>query len=191
MLDRLSVYFADSKELLAQIALLTLTVFATIAALRVLARYLSEQAKRPHFDDRRLNAISKLGRALILIVAIGLFSNILGFGVEGIFLATSSLFALIGIAFFAVWSILSNVTSSVILYFSFPFRIGDRISIENAPDQAGILKDITLFYLRIETDKGAIVSVPANVAMQRIITTEKAGSSALAAGEEEPAEIRG
>lgn len=191
MLDRLSAYFADSKELLAQIALLSLTVFATLAALRVLGRYLSEKAKRPHFDDRRLNAISKLGRGLILVVALALCSNILGFGVEGIFVATSSLFALIGIAFFAVWSILSNVTSSVILYFSFPFRIGDRISIENAPEQAGILRDITLFYLKIETDKGAIVSVPANVAMQRIITTEKPGSRALAKTEEASAEIRG
>src|SRR5690606_17086718 len=111
------------------------------------------------------------GRVLILLVAFAICSSILGFGVEGIFVATSSMFALIGIAFFAVWSILSNVTSSVILYFSFPFRIGDRIMIEGEPKHAGALRDITLFYLKIETDEGRIVSVPANVAMQKIITT--------------------
>src|SRR5699024_5955785 len=45
----------------------------------------------------------------------------------GLFL--SSIFAVIGIAFFAQWSILSNITSGIIMFFTFPYKIGDFIKI--------------------------------------------------------------
>ena len=36
-----------------------------------------------------------------------------------------------GVAMFAQWSILSNITSGIILFFSFPFKIGDLILIHD------------------------------------------------------------
>ena len=33
----------------------------------------------------------------------------------------SSIFAVIGVAFFAQWSILSNITAGVVMFFSFPY----------------------------------------------------------------------
>ncbi len=43
----------------------------------------------------------------------------------------SSVFAILGIALFAIWSILSNVTSGIIMFFSFPYKVGDKVSIHD------------------------------------------------------------
>jgi MscS family membrane protein len=47
---------------------------------------------------------------------------ILGAKTSDITLVFSSVFAVIGIALFAIWSILSNITSGVIMFFSFPLQ---------------------------------------------------------------------
>ncbi len=177
MNERIEELIVNSQPSLVQTGLVILTIILTLFFRRLFKRYLLRAAPRRHFDERRVNAISKLGQALIIAIAVAVVSNVLGFGIQGIVVATSSLFALVGIAFFAVWSILSNVTSSIIIYFTFPFRIGDRIQIENEPSFSGVLKDITLFYLRVQTDDGEIIAIPANVAIQKIIITRRRGST--------------
>ena len=66
------------------------------------------------------------GISIIATVAIIL---IWGVNIKELGLIFSSIFAVIGVALFAQWSILSNVTAGIILFFSFPFKIGDRIKI--------------------------------------------------------------
>lgn len=164
-------FLISSRVVLIRAGLIVATVFATLLARRIYKRYIANAAPRRNFDERQINALSKLGQGILFLSAIAVISYIMGFGIQGIVVATSSLFALIGVAFFAVWSLLSNITASIIIYFTFPFRIGDHVLIENEPSFSGILKDITLFYLRIQNEDGDIISIPANVAMQKIITT--------------------
>ncbi|MBC2607009.1 mechanosensitive ion channel family protein [Pelagicoccus albus] len=149
-----------------------LVIILTYVTVRLFRRYISLTGEKHHFAEQRTAGISKGGQTLIYIVSVGVISNVLGFGIQGIFLATSSFFALVGVAFFANWSILSNVTASVLLYFTFPYRIGDRLSVENEPKYNGILKDVTIMYLKIKTDGGSYVTLPSNVAIQKIITIQ-------------------
>jgi small-conductance mechanosensitive channel len=80
----------------------------------------------------------------------------------------SSVFAVIGVAMFATWSILSNVTAGIILFFSFPFKIGDRIRILDSdfPEEADIL-DIKAFHLYLKKDNGELVTYPNNLLLQK------------------------
>lgn len=57
-----------------------------------------------------------------ILVAISLIV-IWGVETKDILFTVSSIATVIGVAFFAQWSILSNITSGMILFFSFPFRI--------------------------------------------------------------------
>ncbi|MFN9322107.1 MAG: mechanosensitive ion channel domain-containing protein, partial [Chitinophagales bacterium] len=41
----------------------------------------------------------------------------------------STVLTALGIAFFAQWSLLSNITSSIILFFNHPMKLGDTIKI--------------------------------------------------------------
>jgi len=75
----------------------------------------------------------------------------------------SSAFAVIGVAIFAQWSILSNVTAGIILYFSFPFKIGDRIKIlDKEMEHEGnyIIEDIKAFHIHLRNDKSELLTYP-------------------------------
>ncbi|MDP2159449.1 MAG: mechanosensitive ion channel, partial [Flavobacterium sp.] len=87
---------------------------------------------------------------------------------ENIVLVTSSIFAVIGVAMFAQWSILSNVTSGVILFFSAPFRIGDTIKIHDKdfPIEAEI-EDIRGFHTYLKTKEGEIITYPNSLLLQK------------------------
>ncbi|WP_234423373.1 MULTISPECIES: mechanosensitive ion channel domain-containing protein [Aquimarina] len=80
----------------------------------------------------------------------------------------SSVLAVLGIAFFAQWSILSNLTASIILFFSHPVRIGDRIRVLDKDfDWTGEVKDITGFYLFMITDHGENITLPTSMVIQK------------------------
>ncbi|MCB0374314.1 MAG: mechanosensitive ion channel family protein [Sinomicrobium sp.] len=92
----------------------------------------------------------------------------------------SSVFAVLGVALFAQWSILSNVTSGVILFFSFPFKIGDRIEIMDSgfPSEA-VIEDIRAFHIHLRTDEGRLITYPNNLLLQKgviVINNSKTGS---------------
>lgn len=171
MKENILNFISDTSSGLIKTGVTLLVIILTYFSIRLYRRYIDHTSERHHFAPQRSNSISKAGQALIYIVSIGIVSNVLGFGIQGIFIATSSFFAMVGIAFFAHWSILSNITASIILYFTFPYRIGDRLLIENEPKYSGILKDVTLMYLKIQTDGGSYITLPANVAIQKFITT--------------------
>ncbi len=80
----------------------------------------------------------------------------------------SSVLAVLGIAFFAQWSILSNLTASAILFFNHPVRIGDRIKVLDKDfEWIGEVKDITGFYLFIKTDSDENIILPNSMVVQK------------------------
>ena len=80
----------------------------------------------------------------------------------------SSVLAVLGVGFFAQWSILSNLTASFILFFYHPIRIGHRIKIiDKDYNWIGEVKNITAFYFFIKTDAGENISLPNSLVMQK------------------------
>ncbi len=102
--------------------------------------------------------------AVSYLIALGLTFGI-EYGELTVFL--SSLFAVIGIAMFAQWSILSNLTASLIIFFQFPYRIGDRVRILNADfDLTGVIEEISSFQVIIRHDKGDLMTFPNTLMLQ-------------------------
>jgi small-conductance mechanosensitive channel len=89
-------------------------------------------------------------------------------------LVLSSVFAVIGIALFAQWSILSNVTSGVIMFFTFPYKIGDYIKIhdKDVPCE-GIIEDIKTFHIILHTTDNEIVTYPNSMMLQKGVSIVK------------------
>lgn len=88
----------------------------------------------------------------------------------------SSVFAILGIALFANWSILSNVTSGVILFFSFPYKIGDTIRIiDNDIDkkEAYLIEDIKAYHIHLSNSKGDLLTYPNSLFLQKPIVLVK------------------
>ena len=104
---------------------------------------------------------------LFFLIFLIILSIIWGIDQKEILVFASSIFAIIGVALFAQWSILSNITSGVIIFFSFPYRIGDKVKILNKDYPVeGVIEDIALFYLFIKDDEGYLITIPNNIVLQ-------------------------
>jgi len=105
---------------------------------------------------------------IIYLIAGSALAFIWGFEFRQIVIALSSVLAVLGVGFFAQWSILSNLTASVILFFNHPIRIGDRITIiDKDYNYTGIIIDITGFFLFMRTDTGKNITIPTSIVMQK------------------------
>jgi small-conductance mechanosensitive channel len=85
-----------------------------------------------------------------------------------------SVLAVIGIALFAQWSILSNITSGVIIFFNYSVKIEVRIRIiENDHEIEGTISDIGLFFGTLKTSSTEYISIPNSVSLSKMIDTNR------------------
>jgi small-conductance mechanosensitive channel len=122
-------------------------------------------------NDARIKLISRYVTVTLFLIAILIETFVFGTELKELGLMFSSIFAVIGIGLFAVWSILSNITSGIIMFFSFPYKVGDKIEIHDKdfPIEA-IIEDIRAFHLHLRLDNGNLVTYPNNLILQRAVT---------------------
>ena len=114
-----------------------------------------------------VNATLKVSMAVLAIVAIGL---VIGVDKKQIGIFFGSMVALLGVALFAQWSILSNLTASVIVFFFFPYRVGDHINILDAENSiSGKIKEISLFHVILVDENDVIVTFPNSMVFQKAV----------------------
>ncbi|MEC8428752.1 MAG: mechanosensitive ion channel domain-containing protein, partial [Pseudomonadota bacterium] len=74
------------------------------------------------------------------------------------------------VALFAQWSLLSNATASIIVFFFFPYRAGNWVEIIDGDNTViGKIKEITLFHVIMLDDQGAIVTYPNSLVFQKAV----------------------
>lgn len=72
---------------------------------------------------------------------------------------------------FAQWSILSNITAGIVLFFSMPFRIGDEIEIidKDHPIKATI-ENVLTFTIHLRREEGDLVIMSNTQFLQKVIS---------------------
>jgi small-conductance mechanosensitive channel len=81
-----------------------------------------------------------------------------------------SVLAVIGIALFAQWSILSNITSGIIIFFIHPVKLDDTIAvIDKDYNIEGRVSDIGVFLVLLKTTDGEQITIPNNVFIQKMV----------------------
>ena len=82
-----------------------------------------------------------------------------------------SILTVVGVAFFAQWSILSNITSSIIIFFNHSVKINDVIIIMEGKEYEveGTVSDIGLFFVTLTTKENKEITLPNNVFIQKMI----------------------
>ncbi|MEL0650892.1 MULTISPECIES: mechanosensitive ion channel domain-containing protein [unclassified Algibacter] len=122
-------------------------------------------------NDARIRLIRRYITVTLFLIAILIESLIFGVEVRDLAVVFSSVFAVIGIALFAIWSILSNITSGIIMFFNFPYKVGDKIEIHDKdfPIKA-IIEDIRAFQIHLRLDNGNLVTYPNNLMLQKAVT---------------------
>ena len=127
--------------------------------------------KRSSINIARVKLISRYITVTLFFIAVLIEAIIFGVDPSQIALVFSSVFAVVGIGLFAIWSILSNITSGVIMFFSFPYKVGDKIKIhDNDFPVEAIIEDIGAFQLHLRLDNGNLVTYPNNLMLQKAVT---------------------
>lgn len=166
----MALIFDYTTELIATGILVILFIILRIISSKGVRRY----AKSSRTIEHRTNLVIKYIHLFINILAISALILIWGVQTKDIFIGLTSITTVVGVAMFAQWSILSNITSGIILFFSFPFKIGDviRIHDKDFPIEAEI-EDIGAFHVYLKTHDGEKVIYPNNLLLQKGISIMK------------------
>lgn len=104
---------------------------------------------------------------LAFVVVLGIIWEV---SLKGLSVYIASILTVVGVGLFATWSIVSNITASVILFFFFPFKIGSKVKIVDGDNSAeGEVIDLSLFSIQIKRLDGQYIYYPNNLAIQKSI----------------------
>lgn len=151
--------------------ILTLVVIGIYILPRILInRSIDRTVLNSSTKKARSKVLKKVIRMIILSICIAIILIIWGVEQEDIAVFIGSVLTVVGIALFAQWSILSNITSGVIVFFNHSVKLDDTIVIiDKDYEIEGRVSDIGLFFVILKTKEGEQISVPSNVFIQKMI----------------------
>ena len=122
------------------------------------------------FQKTRVIIINRIITFILYSTAIVIIAFIWGVDEKQLLVYISSFLTILGIAFFAQWSILSNITAGLILYINYPVKIGDSITVlEKDNNVSGEIRDIGAFFITLKTKEGELITMPNAMILQKNI----------------------
>ena len=155
------------KIIFTVIALLVILLISNI--LKQKAKEISKSKnlkKTRYFAIRRL--ISFLTFCFLLITIILIW----GINIKNLWISIAGIFAMIAVAFVAIWSLIGNVLAGIIIYFTTPFRIDDTIEVLPEGIKGRVLAINTFFSLIVDED-GNYINIPNSLFFQKFVRNIK------------------
>ncbi|KAE8175754.1 mechanosensitive ion channel [Photobacterium phosphoreum] len=151
--------------------LIGMTLFIVYIICKVLIyKAISSLANAKGVKVHRAKFIQRSFSFSLLFILISLFLITTGIGYGDVSVFISSIFAVLGVAFIAQWSILSNITASLLIFFVFPYRVGDVVKIvDKDEDISGEIIDIRIFHVLIKHDNGNLITYPNTLILQKAV----------------------
>lgn len=149
----------------------TIFLFLLVYILKIVIRNLVKKfAIYSTKTDNRSKLIVKYFNSFLYFLVFVFIIIIWGVDTGSLFSFVGAAITFIGVALFAQWSVLSNFTAGVIMFFAFPFKIGDTIRIQDKdfPIEAEI-DDIRAFHTILITKEGERISYPNNLFLQKSV----------------------
>jgi small-conductance mechanosensitive channel len=125
---------------------------------------INKALKNTQLQRARRKIIIKAVNLFILIGVLILIGGIWGLKQNEIAVFAGTILTALGIAFFAQWSLLSNITSSILLFFNHPLKLGDEIKIlDKDYPLEGEITELSYFFVHLKTKNGEIITIPNNL----------------------------
>lgn len=147
-------------------------VIAAYILLKVICYKIIDRTMRERYLQKSRGQVIKRAVNLTFIaISISFLLVIWGVNQSDLVVFLGSVLTVIGVAMFAQWSILSNITSSIIIFFNHSVKINDTVIIMEAKDYEieGTISNIGLFFITLETVSGEDLTLPNNVFLQKTV----------------------
>lgn len=162
------------EEYKFQIAETIIIIFVFLISKLISKRIIGKVGNRFNYQSGRIKITNKIVGVLLLIIFTIILMIIWGVDQSELLLFLSTILTILGVAFFAQWSIISNITSALIIFFNHPIKIGDSLTIMDKDYQIdGKLSDIGIFFIIIKTKDNKKITIPSNVFMQKMVKKEE------------------
>lgn len=158
------------EKLNIQILETVIVLVIYVLAFFITKTIINNTLKKAQLQRDRRKMIIKVIHLFATIAAVVFIAGIWGLEQKDIAVFASTLLTALGIAFFAQWSLLSNITSSIILFFNHPLKLGDTIRVldKDYPFE-GQVTELTYFFVHLKTNSGEIITIPNAVVLQKAI----------------------
>lgn len=184
MIEQLKMLGQEWGEHLALGGQILLIVLVAWLLQRFLSRGLTRLSARYRLPPELLLAMRGGVRWFIMGTALIMALERFGVSATVLWTAISGFVAVAAVAFFAIWSVLSNLFCSVLILTVGPFRLGDMVEILEAQDKPitkGRVVAINLLYSTLEEvsedGTGATVQVPNNLFFQKVVRRWRANQN--------------
>ncbi len=174
---RLPDWVQDWLEVIIPGSQILLILFAAWLLQRVLRRIVRRASSHYQVPDDLVVPMNGLIRWIVVASALLLVLERLGVSATVLWTAFTG-FATVGaVAFFAAWSVLSNLFCALLIFTVRPFKIGDYIEVLDTaekPGAKGRVVDINLLYTTLEdhgaaTEQAAWLQIPNSLIFQRVV----------------------
>lgn len=146
------------------------TLIAYILLRYIIHRSIDKMVANQQSTKTRSKVVKKAINFTLLLVVLAILTSIFGVDQSELVVFISSVFTILGIALFAQWSILSNITAGVIIFFNHTVSLDDTISIiDKDYEVEGRISDIGLLFVVLKTSDNEVISIPNNVFIQKMI----------------------
>lgn len=153
------------KNILQNLGAAAAVVVLTAVAYLVASRGVSALERWRRVPPPVAFALRRILRWTAVAVAVLLVLQALDV-VDNAWTAVASGFALLGVAFVAVWSILSNMLCALVLMIARPFDIGDTIELPT-DNLKGKAVNFSLLFTTLRADDGGLIQIPNNLLFQK------------------------
>ena len=120
--------------------------------------------------NRRAMVVFHILLFLLLVVVL---SIVWGIDIKGLLVLASSMIAVVGVALFAAWSLLSNITAFFILLGQRSFAQGKTVRIIDGSNAIeGTIMEVNLFSTELKTSDGELVVYPNNLIVSRPVVVK-------------------
>lgn len=161
----MEIYYIKFIESIIVIAIFIVTRLVT-------KKLINRTIKEKLVQKTRSQIISRTITIITFLVCITILLIIWGVNHSDIVVFVGSVLTVIGVAMFAQWSILSNITASIVIFFNHSVKIDDTIAIMESKDYEiqGKVVDISLFFVTLRTlESDQEISLPNNIFIQKTI----------------------
>ena len=172
----------DWLEIIVPSLQILLILLASWLLQYVLCRMLTRVGRRYQLPRELTMPLKGLLRWTILLAALLLVLERVGVSATVLWTAFTG-FATVGaVAFFAAWSVLSNLFCAFLIFTVRPFRLGDSIElldVAEKPGARGRVVDINMLYTSLEDSDsptpGTLLQIPNALIFQRVLRRWKGG----------------
>lgn len=147
-----------------------LALFCYVLVTRFTLPRITKTTDDSGFKSEQVAKAYHMVRLVAATVTIAIILLFWGIDFSGLLIFSTSIITLLGVALFASWSILSNVTSFFIMVFHTSFRKGNYIRIIDADNYIeGYIAELGLLNTKLTTSHNELVIYPNNLLLARPI----------------------